>query len=88
MKYAAGFLCPHCGARTLVLDSRRRDDGIFHRRRACTECGLRFSTGEAIVKPIYTARTQDASETREADSPSSTRQDQNSAPVTRGRASE
>jgi transcriptional regulator NrdR family protein len=90
MKYAAGFVCPHCGARTLVLDSRRRDDETFRRRRECTECNLRFTTAEVIVRPVYTSRkaAQDASDAREADSLTRSRQDQNNAPVTRGRASE
>ena len=42
----AGFLCPKCNARTLVIDSRYapRRNGI-RRRRKCV-CGFRFTTRE------------------------------------------
>jgi transcriptional repressor NrdR len=43
-------LCPVCrGANIKVLDSRdSRDGGAIRRRRACTDCGHRFTTYERI----------------------------------------
>lgn len=38
--------CQFCGGRTCVVDSRGRADGSVRRRRACYECGQRFSTRE------------------------------------------
>jgi len=40
--------CPYCGCATSkVLDSRAADEGAsVRRRRACTECGRRFTTYE------------------------------------------
>lgn len=42
--------CPFCGnADTQVKDSRPSDDGsIIRRRRACSECGSRFTTLERV----------------------------------------
>lgn len=42
-----GFPCPHCGARTLVTDSRPTLYG-WRRRRKCLGCTRRFSTVELI----------------------------------------
>lgn len=43
--------CTSCQSDTMVLDSRKRDDGIY-RRRSCPSCGTRFSTMEIIVAGI------------------------------------
>lgn len=40
--------CASCQAETSVLESRRRDDGMY-RRRECPSCGARFSTMETVV---------------------------------------
>ncbi len=40
--------CASCQAETAVLESRRRDDGMY-RRRECPSCGARFSTMETVV---------------------------------------
>ena len=39
--------CPRCSSMThKVLETRRKDSGIVKRRRACSECHLRFTTQE------------------------------------------
>lgn len=35
--------CPQCGAGSLVINSRTRDDGTVRRRRECKECGHRWT---------------------------------------------
>jgi transcriptional regulator NrdR family protein len=37
--------CPVCGEKTIVLDSRPREDCV-RRRRKCTDCGYVFITIE------------------------------------------
>ena len=38
--------CPHCEAKTQVLESRRAAGGAVRRRRRCPSCGERFTTFE------------------------------------------
>lgn len=39
--------CPRCHSMThRVLETRRKDSGIVMRRRACSDCDLRFTTHE------------------------------------------
>lgn len=47
--------CPRCQQPTRVLESRRAEDGAaLRRRRACSECGYRFTTFERRVsEPLY-----------------------------------
>lgn len=47
----ASVHCPFCKNQdSRVIDSRTADDGIaIRRRRACTECGRRFTTQEAVI---------------------------------------
>lgn len=51
-----GFLCPECGKRTSVIDSRpHKNGGWIRRRRSCADCGFRFTTlelrrGDAVSK--------------------------------------
>ena len=40
--------CASCDTDTIVLESRRREDGTY-RRRECPSCGARFSTMETVV---------------------------------------
>lgn len=42
------MICPECGYKTQVLESRERD-GHVQRRRACGKCGIRFNTTEVKV---------------------------------------
>lgn len=45
--------CPVCGSRSnKVLDSREGRDGGIRRRRACGECGHRFTTRERIEETL------------------------------------
>lgn len=39
------MICPVCGGKTAVIDSRGREDEVT-RRRECQECGHRFATIE------------------------------------------
>ena len=41
------FECPECYGKTQVIITRYAKEGAY-RRRKCTECGMRFSTIEAI----------------------------------------
>jgi Transcriptional repressor NrdR-like, N-terminal domain len=38
--------CTSCNEPTRVLETRQRPDGTIRRRRECTNCGRRFTTGE------------------------------------------
>ncbi len=53
--------CASCQAETTVLESRRRDDGMY-RRRECPSCGARFSNMETVVglKPGTKSRKPEA----------------------------
>lgn len=43
--------CIDCGSHnTMVLETRRLQDGKLRRRRGCKECGTRFTTVELPVK--------------------------------------
>ena len=44
------MICPKCGGRAAVVDSRTYPTGEVRRRRKCRRCGFRFSTLEAEVK--------------------------------------
>jgi hypothetical protein len=55
-KPIAGYLCPACGYRTCILDSRpcfAQGEWGIRRRRGCPSCGKRLSTYEfaGIVNP-------------------------------------
>lgn len=52
--YSGGMRCPFCkNDDTRVVDSRASDDGTaIRRRRACAECGRRFTTVEAAVLAV------------------------------------
>lgn len=45
------MICPKCSADTRVIDSRphREDARVIVRRRACQDCGHRFSTQEGTI---------------------------------------
>lgn len=44
--------CPHCGEdRSRVIDTRTTGDGI-RRRRACEDCGKRFTTYEHVAASL------------------------------------
>lgn len=47
--------CPVCGAKTKILDSRKRIDYV-RRRRECVECGYRFTTEETEVRTSHKNR--------------------------------
>jgi transcriptional regulator NrdR family protein len=38
--------CTSCNEPTRVLETRQRPDGAIRRRRECSDCGRRFTTGE------------------------------------------
>jgi transcriptional regulator NrdR family protein len=38
-----------CGGRSETIDGRRRPDGTYRRRRACTVCGKRWTTIEMRI---------------------------------------
>ena len=40
--------CPSCGTQTSVLETRKASGGV-RRRRACPDCGERFTTREQLV---------------------------------------
>lgn len=43
--------CPYCGYdKSIVVDSRQKDNNTISRRRACNKCGYRYSTVEYIYK--------------------------------------
>lgn len=52
--YAGLMRCPFCkNDDTRVVDSRASDDGLaIRRRRACAECGRRFTTVESAVLAV------------------------------------
>ena len=56
-RYPAGMRCPMCGVEdTRVIDSRPADQGTtIRRRRACAQCGHRFTTYERGL-PILLVR--------------------------------
>lgn len=43
------MICPHCKARTEVLETIQRSEPVTRRRRSCTSCKKRFSTDERMV---------------------------------------
>ena len=51
------FLCPRCGKRTNVIDSRQAPKG-WRRRRECKKCGFRLTTFEV---PDYALNSRDVS---------------------------
>jgi transcriptional regulator NrdR family protein len=53
--YYGGMLCPECGERTRIVDSRRTSGGV-RRRRVCNGCEKRFTTMEIIW--TYDKRTR------------------------------
>ncbi len=55
--------CPKCGhLEDKVIDSRTaRDGGAIRRRRACLECGQRFTTYEEIIKTSLRVIKRDGS---------------------------
>ena len=44
------MICPKCGGRAVVVDSRTYPTGEVRRRRECRRCAFRFSTLEAVVE--------------------------------------
>lgn len=53
--------CPYCGEReTRVLDSRPSETKI-RRRRECVQCGKRFTTYEAVERPLLMVEKKDGS---------------------------
>lgn len=45
------MLCPKCGARAYITESRlRKNKDYLYRRHHCPECGFRFSTHEIYAK--------------------------------------
>lgn len=53
--------CPFCGERdTRVLDSRPSETKI-RRRRECARCGKRFTTYEAVERPLLMVQKKDGS---------------------------
>lgn len=53
--------CPFCGhTETRVLDSRPHDERI-RRRRECLGCGKRFTTYEAVDRPMLMVQKKDGS---------------------------
>ncbi len=53
--------CPFCGAKdTRVLDSRPAELRI-RRRRECAVCGKRFTTYEAVERPLLMVQKRDGS---------------------------
>lgn len=54
--------CPSCARPTRVLESRRADDGAaLRRRRACPECGHRFTTYERRARdPLFVLKRDGA----------------------------
>ncbi len=53
--------CPYCGERdTRVLDSRPSETKI-RRRRECVQCGKRFTTYEAVERPMLMVQKKDGS---------------------------
>jgi transcriptional repressor NrdR len=52
--------CPFCShASTRVVDSRLTDPGSVRRRRACEQCGERFTTYERVEAPPLTVLKRD-----------------------------
>ena len=53
--------CPFCGnINTRVMDSRSTDEKI-RRRRECLGCGKRFTTYEAVERPMLMVQKKDGS---------------------------
>ncbi len=53
--------CPFCGDRnTRVMDSRDHEDRV-RRRRECLGCGKRFTTYEAVDRPLLMVQKKDGS---------------------------
>ena len=53
--------CPFCGnINTRVMDSRSTDEKI-RRRRECLGCGKRFTTYEAVARPMLMVQKKDGS---------------------------
>lgn len=53
--------CPFCGnVNTRVMDSRSTDEKI-RRRRECLGCGRRFTTYEAVERPMLMVQKKDGS---------------------------
>lgn len=50
MKQPAGLHCPPCGKRKLTTVDSRPTRGGIRRRKACNQCGFRFTTIETIAK--------------------------------------
>lgn len=49
------MICPYCGGRTLVIDSRnRKKQNYIYRRRRCAECSITFGTQERIIDNVVT----------------------------------
>lgn len=52
MERRAARVCPHCGADSVVYNSRLMRDGTIERRRRCQACGLKFSTIEKFSRIV------------------------------------
>ena len=48
--------CTKCSKDTTVKDSRLHHDNTIRRRRACFQCGYRFSTSEDLFIPMPIAK--------------------------------
>ena len=55
--------CPYCGdEESKVIDSRPTEDGErIRRRRECLGCGKRFTTYEAVERPMLMVQKKDGS---------------------------
>jgi transcriptional regulator NrdR family protein len=42
------MLCPKCGKKTGVKDSRAKKEGYIRRIRVCPQCGMEFTTREEV----------------------------------------
>lgn len=62
--YGPGLVCPACGGKTAVTDSRGGDTFI-RRRRKCMSCGVRCTTVEAAF-PSYQRGTTFPSDVTQA----------------------
>ena len=55
--------CPFCGyTESKVIDTRPTDEGtVIRRRRECLGCGKRFTTYEAVERPMLMVQKKDGS---------------------------
>lgn len=48
----SAYLCPNCGGKSVIYDSRKLKDGSVMRRKKCRKCGIRFCTNERYAGRI------------------------------------